>query len=57
MTPYIVNRPTELAARATTDLNNSGMMHKAFGEEELDRFLDRNPSTSPKSGSPSKTKK
>jgi general secretion pathway protein D len=57
MTPYIVNRPTELAARATTDLNNSGMMHKAFGEEELDRFLDRNPSKPPKSGSPSKTKK
>jgi len=41
MTPYIVNQPAELAARATTDLKNADMVRESFSEAELDRYLDK----------------
>jgi len=54
MTPYIVNRPTELAAQTESEKNNAEMTHTAFSEEELNRFLDKVPTSEPKAATPPK---
>ena len=46
LTPHIVNRPTELAAYTESERTRAEMSRKAFGEPELDRYL--NPSPGPK---------
>jgi general secretion pathway protein D len=57
MTPHIVNRPTELAARSESEKNNAEMSHKAFSEKELNRFLDTVPTANPNPVTPAKKKK
>jgi general secretion pathway protein D len=47
MTPHIVNRPTELAARSQLERNNAEISGKGFTEEELNRYLDNMPSAEP----------
>jgi len=43
LTPHIVNRPTELAAYTESERTRAEMSRKAFGEAELNRFLDNLP--------------
>ena len=57
MTPYIVNRPTELAAQTEREKNNAEMSHTAFSEEEIDRFLDKVPTSKAKVATPPKKPK
>ena len=57
MTPYIVNRPSELVAQATTDLNNTDMVRKSFSEAELNRYLDKPPPANAKPTTPAKKSK
>lgn len=40
LTPHIVYRPTELAARTESEKARTEMSRQAFGETELNRFLD-----------------
>jgi len=46
LTPHIVNRPTELAARTDIERSKAEMSRKAFGEPELNRFLENLPAGS-----------
>ncbi len=57
MTPYIVNRPSELAARSNTDLNGAEMIRKSFSEEELNRYLDKVPAADATPPKPTKKRK
>jgi general secretion pathway protein D len=43
MTPHIVNRPTELAARTESERNKGDVSREAFSEAELNRYLDTVP--------------
>lgn len=52
LTPHIVSRPTELAARTESERTKAEMSRKAFGEAELNRYLDNLPSASPKGAAP-----
>jgi general secretion pathway protein D len=40
LTPYIVNRPSELAAMTEDERSKTELVPKAFTEEDLNRFLD-----------------
>lgn len=57
MTPHIVNRPTELAARSETEKGRTQMMNQGFSEDELNRYLDRVPTAAPQPVTPTKKKK
>jgi type II secretion system protein D len=57
MTPYIVNRPVELAARTESEKNNAEMTSKVFSEEDLNRFLDKVPTAAPPPATPAKKRK
>jgi len=50
MTPHIVNRPTELAARTESERNQAEISGEAFTEEQLNRYFDKLPSAEPKFG-------
>lgn len=43
LTPHIVSRPTELAARTASERSKTEMSREGFGEKELNRFLDGAP--------------
>jgi len=43
LTPHIVNRPTELAAHTASERTKAEMSRKAFGEGELNQYLDNLP--------------
>lgn len=43
MTPRIINHPAELAAQTAYDEKNRGVSREAFGDEELNKYLDRLP--------------
>jgi general secretion pathway protein D len=43
LTPHVVNMPSQLAALTEKDSRNSELSHKAFSEQELDKFFDRLP--------------
>lgn len=43
MTPYIINRPTEMAAHTDNERSKAVISRKAFTEEDLNRFLDTVP--------------
>jgi general secretion pathway protein D len=53
LTPHIVNRPTELAAHTDSERTKAEMSRKAFGESEINRYLDNLPATTPQSAPPS----
>jgi len=55
LTPHIVRQPLELAARTDRERARAEMSRKAFGEEELNRFLDNLPA--PGSGPARKPRK
>jgi type II secretion system protein D len=52
LTPHIVNRPTELASHTDSERAKALMSRKAFGEAELNRYLDNLPSATPKAATP-----
>ena len=52
LTPRIVNHPTELAASTESERAKAVNSRKAFGEAELNRYLDNLPSASPKGATP-----
>ena len=54
LTPHIVNRPAELAMHTASERMKAGTADKAFGEAELNRFLDSIPSAQPKPVTPPK---
>ena len=43
LTPHIIQAPSQLAALAVREQNNSPLIQKSVSEEELDRFLERVP--------------
>jgi general secretion pathway protein D len=43
LTPHIIERPSQVAALTEAERGRSDLGTKAFGEQELDRFLDRQP--------------
>ncbi len=43
LTPHIIQAPSQLAALAVREQNNSQLIQKSVSEEELDRFLERVP--------------
>jgi general secretion pathway protein D len=43
MTPHIVNRPSDLAARSDQERRQTDISRDAFSEEDLNRFLDKTP--------------
>lgn len=53
MTPYIINRPTEMSAHTDSERNKAEISRKAFSEEDINRYLDiapagqDNPATPP----------
>lgn len=47
MTPYIVKHPGELAAHTDRETRNSPETHKAFTEDELNRYLEKIPVAPP----------
>jgi hypothetical protein len=47
MTPYIVKHPAELAAHTDHETRNATETHKAFTEDELNRYLDKIPVAPP----------
>lgn len=57
MTPHIVNRPTELAARSETEKGKTEMMNQGFSEADLNRYLDTVPTAAPEPVTPAKKKK
>jgi general secretion pathway protein D len=57
MTPHIVNRPTELAARTESERAKAVNSRKAFTEDELNRFLDQTPTAEPQPTTPPKKRK
>lgn len=57
MTPHIVNRPTELAARSETEKGKTEMINQGFSEADLNRYLDTVPTAAPEPVTPAKKKK
>ncbi len=43
LTPHVVNMPSQVASLSAREDKNADMSHKAFGEQELDKYFDRLP--------------
>ena len=52
MTPHILKHPTELVARTEQETRNAPETHKAFTEDELNRYLEKVPVAPPANPAP-----
>lgn len=52
MTPYIINRPTEMSVHTEIERNKAVISRKAFSEEDINRYLDTVPSADPSPAPP-----